>query len=274
MIESPDRARIEADRLRATLVRIIVDEPAPGHINMAIDEALLESVDSGGPPVFRLYSFSPATLSVGRFQKTRSLFDFEALRRDGIEFVRRPSGGQAVLHSDEITYSCVIGRGHLEGFSKRGVYRYVIPLLISGLNRVGIRDARSITNIRGERSDPDCFATGGEYEVDNSRRQKLIGSAQMITKTAVLQHGSIPISEAYRSISRYFAESNRTEADASSLSEELGRPIAFHDARVAFEEVIRGIPGATSSALSDEERNRSAALSEEKYRSLEWNERR
>ena len=274
MIDSPDMAKIAVGGLRTTNVRLIVDDPTPGNRNMAIDEALLESVDIGGLPVFRLYSFSPTTLSVGRFQKTDNLFDFDALQRDGVEFVRRPSGGQAVLHSDEITYSCVIGKEHLEKFSKRAVYRFVVPLLITGLARLGIRDARSITNIRGNRSDPDCFATGSEYEVDNSNRQKLIGSAQMITRNAVLQHGSIPLSPEYRSISRYFAGSQKSEADASSVSEELGRSVGFLDARRVFEQIFREKLGATSSTLTEEEKKRCVDLSHTKYRSVVWNARR
>ena len=275
MIESSGLVQTSAGRLRADCVRIIVDDPLPGYRNMGIDEALLESVDSGGPPVFRLYSFSPTTLSVGRFQRTRDLFDFRALRRDGVEFVRRPSGGQAVLHSDEITYSCALAKKHLEGFSKRAVYRFIIPLLIAGLDGLGIRDARLITNIRGRRSDPDCFATGGEYEVDNSNRRKLIGSAQMITRNAVLQHGSIPLSPAYRSISRYFLHSTeKTDTYASSIEEELGKSIEFPFARGVFEQILRESLGAVSSELGAEEEKRSVELSSTKYRSVEWNERR
>ena len=127
----------------APAFRLLLEAPGDGQRNMAVDEALLEAVGADrSPPTLRLYGFSPPTLSLGRFQKARELIRLEALPVDGIRLVRRPTGGQAVLHDRELTYAVVLGRGHLEPFSKREVYQFIAGLLLTGLEALGIR-ARS-----------------------------------------------------------------------------------------------------------------------------------
>src|SRR5437870_580846 len=84
--------------------RLLVDEALPGAVNMAIDEALLDSVARGGPPAIRFYTWRPATLSLGVNQPVGEV-DREACTRLGFDVVRRPTGGRAVLHQHELTYS-------------------------------------------------------------------------------------------------------------------------------------------------------------------------
>jgi lipoyl(octanoyl) transferase len=89
--------------------RLLDTPPAPGAWNMAVDEALAESVRAGGAPVLRFYRWSPACLSLGRNQPADG-YDRDRIRRRGVEVVRRPTGGRAVLHHRELTYSVAVAR--------------------------------------------------------------------------------------------------------------------------------------------------------------------
>jgi lipoate-protein ligase A len=104
------------------LWRLLDTPPAPGAWNMALDEALAESVAEGGAPVLRFYRWSPACLSLGRNQPAAGRYDLDALARRGWEVVRRPTGGRAVLHHRELTYSVALPR-HPPGLPARRVHR-------------------------------------------------------------------------------------------------------------------------------------------------------
>src|SRR4028119_1470164 len=95
--------------------RLIDTPPAPGAWNMAVDEALAESVRQGGLPVLRLYRWSPRCLSLGRNQPARGRYDTAALAARGIDVVRRPTGGRAVLHDRELAYCAAVPQALLRG---------------------------------------------------------------------------------------------------------------------------------------------------------------
>ena len=153
--------------------RLILDPPRRGEQNMAVDEALLLHAGDG-PPTIRLYGFDPAAVSVGRLPLVLDLPDgtpgvvrpegLAALRRDGLDLVRRPTGGQAVLHDHELTYSVVLGRRHFQPFGKRDIYRFVAGLLLRGLKQLGV-GGQSARARRGSLREPDCFQATGEYEI-------------------------------------------------------------------------------------------------------------
>jgi lipoate-protein ligase A len=172
-----------------------------GHLtpaeNMARDEALLRRVIAGeSQPCIRFYTWKPPGLSIGRFQKIDHGVDLEACRKHGVEMVRRLTGGEAVLHDDELTYSIIIPFTH-PGFDGRGViatYKTISRALLKGLELTGVE-----STMAGEaptRSDPEgqgvCFYTPTVNEIVAGCR-KLIGSAQTREKLVILQHGSIPI---------------------------------------------------------------------------------
>jgi lipoate-protein ligase A len=259
------------------LFRLLRDAPRHGQENMAIDEALLETVGDGrSPPTLRLYGFAPPTLSLGRFQKARELIDLRLLAQDRLTLVRRPTGGQAVLHDRELTYGVVLTREQLEPFSKREIYRFIAGLLLAGLEAIGIR-GRSSAARQGSAQNPDCFRATGQYEIADQRDRKLIGSAQMVSRRAALQHGAIPRDGSYRRISRYLLNSGEEEHGLpASLDEELGREVGFAEAQEAFARgatlALRKLgtelePGELTSA----ELARSAELLAEKYSRDEWN---
>lgn len=171
--------------------RLLDTPPAPGAWNMAVDEALADSVRKGGPPVLRVYRWSPACLSLGRNQPSEG-YDREEIRRRGIDVVRRPTGGRAVLHHRELTYS-VAARDDALG-TPRQAYAAINRALVAGLRRLGV-DA--LLQPAGPDRAPipslaPCFEQPVEGEVTAWGR-KLVGSAQRRDRGVMLQHGSLPI---------------------------------------------------------------------------------
>lgn len=260
-----------------TFFRLILDEPGDGQLNMAVEEALMESVGSGqSPATVRLYGFAPPTLSFGRFQKVKDKIQWQTVREQGITLVRRPTGGQAVLHDQELTYAVVLHKDHLQPFQKREIYGFIAELLLEGLVRLGVK-GRSNRKRSGDLHNPDCFRSTGEYEIASSSANKLIGSAQVVNRTASLQHGAIPLDMSYKRIESYLALSAESQLpEPSCLSDELGKPVSFAEAMKAFAEGFdralreRGA-SLKSGRLSDWEHARAQELLEQKYSGDEWN---
>jgi lipoate-protein ligase A len=166
----------------------MVDGALPGPVNMARDHALALSVQSG-EGVLRLYRWNPATVSFGRNEPSRGLYSREIAKEEGIAFVRRPTGGRAVLHHQELTYALVFPLGTFGGLKK--AYRMINKGLLAGLQSMGA--AVDLAAGTGPALPPDagpCFRQPAEGEVMALGR-KLIGSAQVRVGDNVLQHGSI-----------------------------------------------------------------------------------
>lgn len=170
-------------------MRLLDTPPARGAWNMAVDAALMESVRGGAPPSLRFYRWDPPCLSLGRNQPASGRYDLDALRERGIEVVRRPTGGRAVLHDRELTYSVVVAEGALGG--PRDAYALVNRALLAGLRRLGV--AARLQPRGGRAAAPSlspCFKEPAEGEVTAGGR-KLVGSAQWRERGVVLQHGSL-----------------------------------------------------------------------------------
>ncbi|WP_371263688.1 biotin/lipoate A/B protein ligase family protein [Paenibacillus sp. UNC496MF] len=182
--------------------------------NMAIDEAMMTAHARGlAPPTLRFYGWREPTLSVGRFQRAERDVDFAALEARGVAFVRRPTGGRAVLHDRELTYSLVVAEGH-PGLPA-GVAKACAMLsagLLGGFRRLGL-DARPFGGGSGGdapaaakhaqanaaagppspgQASAACFDAPAEYEIVVEGR-KIAGSAQMRADGVLLQHGSVPM---------------------------------------------------------------------------------
>ena len=243
-----------------------------GQFDMAIDEALLESVGAGkSGPVIRLYGFSPATLSFGRFQHIKDSILFNDLMRDGMGYVRRPTGGHAVLHDDELTYSVILSRNHLIPFRKRTIYMFIAEILLKGLNNLGLNAYINLSRI-GELRNPDCFATKGEYEISSLSGKKIIGSAQMTTRQGVLQHGSIPIGPSYKRIENYLKIDKtvfNTEPDC--IEKELKKDVSYEECRDAFSHAVQDMLPTEISELTGREIRRAEKILEETYSKDSWN---
>lgn len=243
---------------------------------MAVDEALAEAVGNGdSPAVVRLYGFSPPTLSLGRFQKAKGLLSARRLAEDGVTLVRRPTGGHAVLHDDELTYSVALpketGTFAAVGSRKREVYLFIARVLLRGLGNLGITGTINSAQ-RGDVHNPDCFASTGEYEIAGSDGRKLIGSAQMTTRRAILQHGSIPLQNPGQRVFRFLPSAQPLDGHSPScLNEEAGRGLTFEEVREAFARAFRDEIGARDSALFPAEEERAQVIRREKYETDEWN---
>ena len=242
---------------------------------MAVDEALLQCMADGGDPVLRLYGFAPPCVSLGRFQAAGDLGDDRLRRQDGVGLVRRPTGGRAVLHDDEVTYAVVLGRHHLHPFGKRAAYRAAAGILLRLLPALGVQGA--IQPGAGEAAprapDPDCFRSTAEYEI-TAGRKKLVGSAQTTTRDAALQHGTIPLSSAYTRIARYLRPRPTTApgqvAAATSVAQETA-------SRHSYEEALLLLATAAASELQVHRAEMSAAearlareLEETRYACPRW----
>jgi len=255
--------------------RLIVHPKMDGRWNMAVDEALAEAVGSAQrAPVIRLYGFSPPTLSLGRFQKARGQYSARRLQTDGVVLVRRPTGGHAVLHDDELTYSVALSKlASADGPApkKRDVYLFIARILLKGLANLGISGTINAAQ-RGDVHNPDCFGSAGEFEIAGSGGRKLIGSAQMTTRSAILQHGSIPMTNPGRRVFRYLAAAEPVDSqDPSSLNEQAGRCLSFEEVRECFAAAFRESLGAEESAVSPQEQEAAARILGEKFSSDAWN---
>lgn len=179
--------------------RLLETGACDGFTNMAIDEALLEVyAANGGLPILRFYTWSPAAVSLGYGQQIETDVDLERCRALGIDVVRRPTGGRAVLHDHEITYSVVIRED--DPRAAMGVlasYLTISRALMCGLAHLGV--AAELLPLRrpapksAEAVSPVCFVTPSSYEVAVGGR-KLIGSAQRRSQGVIMQHGSLPLS--------------------------------------------------------------------------------
>jgi lipoate-protein ligase A len=205
----------------------LIDGPADGNFNMAVDEVLLDFVSqSSTTPItfLRFYQWKEPTLSIGYSQKARKVVDFTFCKSRGIQIIRRPTGGKAVLHDQELTYSLV--SNDVEYFPIHdisGTYQLIAEALSSGLKKMGIQTvlAGSISRIGSNFRDQSypqfaCFAVANHHEILWKNR-KLIGSAQRRTQQGFLQHGSVLI-----------------EFDSKLLAGALGLPqLAEIESRVA-----------------------------------------
>jgi lipoate-protein ligase A len=248
--------------------RLIESYARPGPENMAVDEALGIHAPEGAP-VLRLYTFSPATVSLGRFQRVATV-DRQAIEADGLGFVRRPTGGQAVLHDAELTYSVAIARTHVNRFLKREVYRLVSRVLVQALSVLGVGAAFSDVRTGAARH-PNCFATVGEYEVVAPGGRKLVGSAQTTHREGCLQHGSIPLNGSFRRVERYIRGATPAAGtQPTSVGEELGREVSLSDLADAVKGAFDAEVGLQPSVLSDRERATAEELCRERYASEQW----
>ena len=175
--------------------RLLLDPPAAGAWNMAVDEVLLDGVAAGAaPPTLRFYAWAPACLSLGYFQPF-DVVDVGGCRRLGVDVVRRPTGGRAILHDRELTYSVALPLRLLgnDGAVLPSYHRLSVALE-RGLKRLGVPVV--LAPETGARPPVDhgpvCFDRPSAHEILLGGR-KLVGSAQVRRATAFLQHGSILI---------------------------------------------------------------------------------
>lgn len=223
--------------------RLILSGPQPGRVNMALDSAILAAVGRGeAPPTLRLYRWDPPCLSLGYSQSPTDV-DLFRLEERGWDLVRRPTGGRAILHTDELTYAVIGSRdeARLQG-SLMDSYRRISQALYQALETLGLPVEVHQGKNPLAHQQPVCFENPSDFEITVGGK-KIIGSAQARKKEGILQHGSLPLSGDLTRITevlRYSSPGERQEAAAALLgraqtvSSVLGQEVSWDQAAKAF----------------------------------------
>jgi lipoyl(octanoyl) transferase len=233
---------------------------------MAVDEALMTQVGEGkSQPVLRLYQWSPPCVSLGRRQPLAGV-NLERLRADGYDVVRRETGGWAILHTDELTYSVTLTPDDPRADGPiLDAYRKLSQGLVAGLALLGVDADMQAASASGTHNlSAACFEVPSAYEITAGGR-KLIGSAQSRPNGRVLQHGSLPLYGDIARVTRYLAFASEAARDqltaqlrahATTLADVAGREITFAEAagamRAGFASALN--LSLQAGALTDQER--------------------
>jgi len=272
--------------------RYIVKEAMSPAMNMAVDEAILQLHSQGKvPPTVRFYTWNPATLSIGYFQKAIKEINMDAVRENGLGFVRRATGGRAVLHDKELTYSVIVSEEHPRmPSSVTEAYKIISMGLLHGFQNLGLKAEMVSLASEEEKekySSPGssaCFDSPSWYELVVEGK-KVAGSAQTRQKGVILQHGSILLDmdvELLFSLLNFPSERVRQRMidsfrqKAVTINEVSPRSISLREAIDAFG---RGFASGLEvelvpSQLTEEERALAEELARTRYSTEEWNLRR
>lgn len=261
--------------------RLLLDGAADGATNMAVDSAILEAVsERQAPPTLRLYRWTPPCVSIGAFQAVARALA-QPVGTPGRDWVRRPTGGRALLHDRELTYAVIapaddpLVLGGVGAASQR-----IAEALATGLDRLGVPDLAVAPARRRppHPSGPACYDTASAFEITAGGR-KLVGSAQLRHAGAVLQHGSLLLSFDRRALAERLAVPDREAlvatlaAEATALAELLPLP----PIEAICQAVVAGFQAAvgplSTGTLTTAERERLPLLVT-RYRSLAWSHRR
>jgi lipoate-protein ligase A len=248
-------------------------------LNMAIDESvLIHHLRGDVPPTLRVFRWSKPSISLGRFQSVEREIESERCQELGVDLVRRPTGGRAVYHRDEFTYSIVIGKQYGVPAGVVAAYAYLAQGLLNALQHLGVQAEMSEEHVSKNPS-AACFASSTQADLTASGF-KIIGSAQVWRDDALLQQGSLPLDD--RS-AEFFSMLRFPDEAARALSltryRETTTPLHTFVPAATWEEVSDAFRAGFSAmlladfipdALSQSEWDLANQLVEEKYSKLEW----
>ena len=250
-----------------------------GAWNMAVDEVLYREIENGERkrPSLRVYEWSKPCLSLGYHQKFEAGCDDEFCKRHGIDIVRRPTGGRAVLHADEVTYSVVgsLSDGPFNGLDLMDVYLSIAAALEKGLARLGLEVAVSRRpNTLSPASEDPCFASPSSGEILVGGR-KVVGSAQRRGAKVFLQHGAIPVKIDFDLLARATCRRKDEARHFQSLFIGVGSVNEKITRRSLKKAVVEGFEKTFDGPWREEkldvrEKADAALLRREKYLSDEW----
>ena len=267
--------------------RLLIHPPASGPWNMAVDETILESIGLGESlPTIRLYSWDPPCLSLGYSQSIHDV-DLDRLAEKGWGLVRRLTGGRAILHADELTYSVIAPHeDSLVAGTLLESYQRISKGLLRSLNLLGIYGEINQDQpvISSSRSGPVCFEVPSAFEI-TFHGKKLIGSAQARRKQGVLQHGSLPLNGDLGRIIEVlaFADDNTRSESLERLMDHATTVEKITGSCLDWESAARTLQEAFQSELdldlltgelSLREKEIISELMQVKYSNPEWNERK
>jgi lipoate-protein ligase A len=258
---------------------------ASGAENMAFDEAISQGIAEGvSPPTLRFYAWAPPCVSLGRNQPVRGV-DLAACAERGYDVVRRPTGGRAILHTDELTYSIVAAPDHpLMAGLVLDAYLRISHGLVAGLCRLGIiAEEAPGSNRAGPDVSAACFEVPSAYEIMAGGR-KILGSAQARRARSVLQHGSLPLVGDVARVVDCLAFDNAAEREAlrGSLTEHATTVEAVTGRQVSYDEATEAMIAGMAEALvidlvedelTEQERTWTAELIRDKYANRQWTHR-
>jgi lipoate-protein ligase A len=220
--------------------RLIDSGALPSALNMGIDQALLQSYTRGeSPPTLRFYQWNPPGISLGRLQRKPG-FDADACKRLGFDVVRRPTGGRAVLHQNDLTYSIVAGIQEGISINIAAAYRLLCQGLLAGFRLLGIE--AEVGQEQSQADQPDvCFLRSLIGDIVYQGK-KFVGSAQTWSGSSLLQHGSIllqPQTAAWAELLGGDEGTQQTHCEdlkkrMTSLSEILGHVPPIHTVKAAI----------------------------------------
>ncbi|RFB17138.1 lipoate--protein ligase family protein [Bacillus sp. HNG] len=260
--------------------------------NMALDEALLDWNSEGKiPPTIRFYGWNPATLSIGYFQKVEREIDLAAVKKYGLGFVRRPTGGRGVLHDQELTYSVIVSEEHPEmPKTVTEAYRVISEGVLQGFRKLGLdayfavpKTAEEREGLKNPRS-AVCFDAPSWYELVVEGR-KVAGSAQTRQKGVILQHGSILLDideDKLFDLFKYPSERVKERMQrnfknkAVAINALRNIPVTIEEAKKAFKEGFEeGLNVVLEPyQLTNEELDYVNEIAERRYKTDEWNFKR
>jgi len=217
--------------------------------NMALDEAVLQSCQSGQTiPTLRLYLWKPPGVSIGYFQSLEKTVDLNKCRENNIDVVRRITGGRAVLHENEVTYSvCASVKEFPElGENISETYQKISFALLESLKTLKVfgewvkpsRERIQVTE-NSDLSKP-CFISNSRYEI-TAGGKKLIGSAQRRFQNSFIQHGSIPLGKGKANLPDLLSEENNREKMKEKLESKSTNLEKILKRKVGYEEVISAL---------------------------------
>lgn len=217
--------------------RLIPYAEYDGATNMAIDEAILEErIEDRAPPTLRLYGFAPACVTIGLSQKMDESTG-DRIRAEGIDVVRRPTGGRAVLHLHDLTYAFVGTDTTCGGEFSTSItesYKQISQGLVAAFAELGIPTELGATGV-AYRHLQDCFmaTTGSDLHHNGT---KLIGSAQVRRRGSILQHGSVPLHQDPELMPKLLGEPISPNAPRHlNLFDLIGRSVSFAELQDAFQ---------------------------------------
>ncbi|MHB1127871.1 MAG: lipoate--protein ligase family protein [Bacillota bacterium] len=259
--------------------RLIITSGLDACTNMAIDEALLmHLIEGSAPPTIRFYTWDPPAVSIGYFQDMETEVDLESCQTKGCQWVRRITGGRAILHDQEVTYSVVAREEHplLPGGIQE-TYLRISTCLASGLGYLGVEASLAPGAKKGLRT-AACFDSASRHEI-LAGGKKIIGSAQVRRGGCFLQHGSLLLdldAEKLFSVLRFRVPADRARdhfVRHAGCLRDLKKDVSTEE---VIEALVKGFSGEmgvslVEAPLSAGEQQTVRELVEKKYGTANWN---
>lgn len=268
------------------LWRLIINDTGRGAWNMALDEAILESVANyQQSPTLRLYSWNPFCLSLGYAQPISDI-NVKLLEKKGWDLVRRTTGGRAILHAEELTYSVAAPQDdpRVRG-SVLVSYRKISKALLYALELVGVKAESKLNRTKPipAQTSPVCFEVPSNYEI-TYHGKKVIGSAQARRLNSILQHGAIPLSGDITRIIELInpKQNSNNESDAKYLESRACTLESITQKQISWQDMTNAMIRAfheklmvdfSPSQVSSEEKKRALELIKLKFANPEWTNR-